>query len=247
MIRFLSFCLLHTAWAQNNQNNNVNFCANVQTTFGLVKSDGTQNRAGACSETIQGAIPPATKMVSTIISTPANGAILGIQEPFTVTVNTVNMQLGFFDDPKTLYYASPQTLNNNLNIQGHQHVTIQQLTSLTQPPDAQQFDFFLGLNDAGGNGVLSANVAKGLPRAGTYRICSITGSRGHQPVVMPVAQRGSQDDCIRVTVSSGRDDQIKNGVNVPRQNVPFNPAPRGRNRRNRRSLKRSAQVQQSSL
>jgi hypothetical protein len=28
----------------------------------------------------------------------------------------------------------------------------------------------------------------------------MTGTNSHQPVIMPVAQRGAQDDCIRVNV-----------------------------------------------
>ncbi|KAG5458230.1 MAG: hypothetical protein BJ554DRAFT_1589, partial [Olpidium bornovanus] len=108
------------------------------------------------------------------------------------------------------------------------HVTIQQLTSLTEAPDANQKDFFqgkraasklttvdahvhrlnssprmsTGLNDAAGaDGTLFVDVPAGtLNTAGTYRICSMSGSFSHQPTVMPIAQRGAQDDCIRVNV-----------------------------------------------
>jgi hypothetical protein len=42
-------------------------------------------------------------------------------------------------------------------------------------------------------------VTGGLP-AGNYRVCSMTSSSNHQPVLMPVAQRGAQDDCQKFTV-----------------------------------------------
>ncbi|KAH6572497.1 hypothetical protein BASA62_003324 [Batrachochytrium salamandrivorans] len=69
----------------------------------------------------------------------------------------------------------------------------------------KQFEFFKGINDRHTDGkqgrLLSATILAGqLTINGNYRICSITGSDSHQPVIMPVAQRGSQDDCIRVTV-----------------------------------------------
>ncbi len=67
--------------------------------------------------------------------------------------------------------------------------------------------FFKGINDAGnGKGLLQATVAGGLP-AGNYRVCTLTSSSNHQPVIMPVAQRGSQDDCQKFVVSG-------NGGNV---------------------------------
>jgi hypothetical protein len=53
--------------------------------------------------------------------------------------------------------------------------------------------FFKGINDAGnGKSLLSADVTGGLP-AGNYRVCSMSSSVNHQPVLMPVAQRGTQD------------------------------------------------------
>jgi hypothetical protein len=60
--------------------------------------------------------------------------------------------------------------------------------------------FFKGLNDPAVDGTLSVVIPAGTLPVGLLRICSISGSESHQPVVMPVAQRGSQDDCIRVEV-----------------------------------------------
>ncbi|KAJ3091395.1 hypothetical protein HDU96_003072 [Phlyctochytrium bullatum] len=140
-------------------------------------------------------------MVSTIIIEPQNGGTLRANQPFTVRIRNRNIQTGFFDDPQQKYYATPQTLNAQGIVEGHQHITVQNIGNGQNPPDAQTFAFFKGLNAPDQNGVLEVtftpDAAKPLP-PGNYRICSITGAFGHQPVVMPVAQRGSQDDCIRV-------------------------------------------------
>lgn len=86
---------------------------------------------------------------------------------------------------------------------GHTHVTVQDMGSSLNPTgalDATQFAFFKGINDAGnGQGLLSATVTGGLP-AGNYRVCTMASSTNHQPAIMPVAQRGTADDCTKFTV-----------------------------------------------
>jgi len=62
-----------------------------------------------------------------------------------------------------------------------------------------------------GQGGLTAAVAGGLP-AGSYRLCTMTSSSNHQPVLMPVAQRGAQDDCIRFTVGGSASTQSNDNV-----------------------------------
>ena len=92
-------------------------------------------------------------------------------------------------------------MNEDGIIQGHQHVVVQKMDEAKGPLDPSKFDFFKGLDqnpDAKTND-LSVKVEKGLT-AGEYRICTITGTVSHQPVIMPVAQRGAQDDCIRINV-----------------------------------------------
>jgi hypothetical protein len=126
------------------------------------------------------------------------------------------MQTGFFSDASTQYYTSPQQLNSDGLIQGHQHAVIQNLGDGAQALDAREFDFFKGLNEiADGSGSLSVTVPAGtLKTDGVYRLCSITGTFTHQPVIMPVAKRGAQDDCIRfeaVSDSQGEDDQEESG------------------------------------
>ena len=73
----------------------------------------------------------------------------------------------------------------------------------------------VGVNDAGnGNGLLKATVTGGLP-AGNYRVCTMTGTSNHQPPLMPIAQRGPQEDCTKFTVGQGNNGGIRgNGGNV---------------------------------
>ncbi|ORZ33074.1 hypothetical protein BCR44DRAFT_1212247, partial [Catenaria anguillulae PL171] len=113
-------------------NNGAGFC-NAVGLAGAI-ADGTQKRTSTCSATVQGAIPAFDRMVSTIIVTPEFGARIPRGQDVEVTVRTQNMDLGFFEDPNTRYYASPQTLNNQGVIEGHQHVTVQRLATRKRRP-----------------------------------------------------------------------------------------------------------------
>jgi len=167
---------------------------------GQALSDGTQNRDGSCSSQVQGQIPSVDKMISTIITSPKNGETISKDQDFKVTLKTNNMETGFFDDAQKEYYTQPQTLTQDGRVKGHQHVTIQNIGDGNNPPDANEKAFFKGVNEAAnGAGELSVDVPP-LNTTGQFRICTMTGSFSHQPVIMPIAQRGAQDDCIRVNV-----------------------------------------------
>ena len=152
-----------------------------------------------------GDIPAANKMVSAIFTSPTNNQDFDADSPITFSVKIANLQAGSFTNPDNTYYAAPQALQGG-TVVGHTHVSVQDLNGQANPAnalDAETFAFFKGINDAGdGQGTLSADLAAGLP-AGLYRVCSITSASNHQPVVMPVAQRGPQDDCVRFTVGQG--------------------------------------------
>jgi len=55
------------------------------------------------------------------------------------------------------------------------------------------------VNQVEENGQLSVTVTGGLP-AGLYRVCTMASAANHQSVLMPVAQRGAQDDCTKFSV-----------------------------------------------
>lgn len=149
-----------------------------------------------------GKIPAAKNMISAMIVNPQPGDRIPAGETFNIAVQTVHLDAGFFVNPTTNYYTAPQNLNEDGDIIGHCHVTVQEIGSFksTNPPDPVTFAFFKGIDDAGnGQGLLQAVVTDGLP-AGVYRVCTMIAARNHQPVNMPVAQRGAQDDCTKFEV-----------------------------------------------
>ncbi|KAJ3024195.1 hypothetical protein HKX48_004468, partial [Thoreauomyces humboldtii] len=176
------------------------FCASSN----LESSDGTQIKTGACSSTPMGQIPTTSNMVSSLITSPDNGATIDASKDMTVVTDYRGLTTGFFSDATLAYYVIPQTLAADGTIQGHAHITVQNLADANSAPDPQTFAFFKGLNDvATGGRTLAVTVPAGsLTSDGTYRICSMSGSNSHQALIMPVAQRGAQDDCIRVTVTN---------------------------------------------
>jgi hypothetical protein len=153
--------------------------------------------------TVMGKIPSTANMISAIVVSPKPAENIAASTTFTISVQMKGLTAGSFTNAAATYYSAPQDLASNGQIIGHTHVTVQDLGNSLQPsspPDPVQFAFFKGINDAGnGNGLLSATVTGGLP-AGNYRVCSMTSSSNHQPVLMPVAQRGAQDDCQKFTV-----------------------------------------------
>ena len=154
-----------------------------------------------------GDIPSTDNMVSTILTNPAPGQQIAANQDFQVTMQVANLVAGVFTNPTTTYYSAPQAIDPaTKNIIGHVHVTIQSLgPNLTpqQAPNPKLFVFFKGIDDNGdGKGGLKADVTGGLPD-GFYRVCTMSSSATHQAVTMPVAQRGSQDDCTKFQVGNG--------------------------------------------
>jgi hypothetical protein len=149
-----------------------------------------------------GRIPATTNMISSIITTPQPGDRLKPSTTFNVTIQTRHLRAGYLVNPSTNYYTAPQDLDENGDIIGHCHISIQEIGSLQTltPPDPTKFAFFKGVDDAGdGKGRLSTEVTGGLP-SGVYRVCTMVAARNHQPPAMPVAQRGAQDDCTKFVV-----------------------------------------------
>ncbi|KAI5837352.1 hypothetical protein DFP73DRAFT_487512 [Morchella snyderi] len=189
--------------------NFINFCT------GKTLTNGLQVQGGSCNGIVMGDIPSTQNMVSSIITSPTPGQDIAANTAFTIQVQVTNLQAGSFTNPANTYYAAPQALQGG-KIVGHTHVTVQDLGGSLTPnnaPDAGKFEFFKGINDAGnGNGLLSADVTGGLP-AGFYRVCTMTSASNHQPVLMPIAQRGAQDDCTKFTVGQGNGNNGNNNNN----------------------------------
>ncbi|CAG8634628.1 15009_t:CDS:1 [Gigaspora margarita] len=177
-------------------------------TDGVKPADGTQQKVENCVSTFMGEVPSVNNMVSSLIIAPSNGQTIKANSAFQLQVKVSNLNTGFFSNATSQYYTvSQQVDKNNGNIFGHSHFTVQPIDNGNgNPPDPQNFLFFKGLNDPAKNNVLTADVVQnnaaktpGLP-AGQFRVCSMASSFTHQPVIMPVAQRGAQDDCIRIFV-----------------------------------------------
>ncbi|KAI9659259.1 MAG: hypothetical protein M1829_006599 [Trizodia sp. TS-e1964] len=185
--------------SEKSNNNFINRC------LGKTLTNGLQVLTGSCNGIPMGDIPARTNMVSQIITSPLPGSASNLKanQTFTISVQTANLNAGTFTNPQTTYYAAPQQLSGG-NIIGHTHITVQDLgkdMNPTAPLRAETFSFFLGVNDKGnGKGLLSATVKGGL-KAGNYRICVMGAASNHQPVLSPVAQRGGQDDCIRMKIA----------------------------------------------
>ncbi|KAJ3724277.1 hypothetical protein DFJ43DRAFT_597770 [Lentinula guzmanii] len=182
-------------------NNFINYCL---TQGDLPITSGKQITTGSCNPAPIGTIPSVQNMPSAKFSNPANGATMPADTAFTITMNINNLDTGNFVNANENYFAAPQQLNGQGQIIGHTHVVIEALSDLAQttPTNPQQFAFFKGVNTAAVNGAVTADVTSGVP-AGAYRLCSINSSSNHQPVIVPIAQHGSLDDCVYFTATNG--------------------------------------------
>ncbi|KAG1829483.1 hypothetical protein EV424DRAFT_1381333 [Suillus variegatus] len=141
--------------------------------------------------------PSTANMPSAKFTNPKNLDVIPPNQAFTVSLAIQGMQTGNFTNAEQTYFSAPQQLNAQGQIQGHSHIVIEQLDSLTQttPTDPTKFSFFKGLNAPANNGILTADVTNGLPE-GTYKISTINSAANHQPVLVPIAQHGSLDDAV---------------------------------------------------
>ncbi|KAI8813957.1 hypothetical protein BJ742DRAFT_385962 [Cladochytrium replicatum] len=200
------------------------FCDDMEQ-FGLVAANGSQIRTGVCVSTVMGALPTVDNMPSQLIVEPENAAVVDRTRNITVKIKFRNFAPGFFDNPNAGYYIVPQTLNENGFVEGHTHITVQDLGDSGSAPDAKAFSFFVGVNaPANSEGLLTGVIpANKIGKDGLFRICCVSGkfsgcltffilfliqsfclgTFSHQPMIMPVAQRGAQDDCIRVKMVAG--------------------------------------------
>jgi hypothetical protein len=176
-------------------NNFINFCLTAKN-FPI--TDGKQIKTGSCNPAPIGLIPATNNMPSCKFVFPKNNDVIEENKSFDIKLAIKKLETGNFVNAQTNYFAAPQQLNKQGQVIGHSHVVVERVTGLgqTEPTDPNVFAFFKGVNDkADKNGILTATVDKGLPE-GTYRLASIIAAANHQPVIVPVAQRGTLDDAI---------------------------------------------------
>ncbi|EEH44814.2 uncharacterized protein PADG_01103 [Paracoccidioides brasiliensis Pb18] len=151
-----------------------------------------------------GAIPSIDNMVSSIVLSPAPDDIVKVNKPIEFRIRVTNLATGYFTNPAETYFAAPQLVNEKGLIEGHLHVTVQFLGDKINPQtplNASNPIWFKGIrNKADGDGILSATLDKGLEKPGFYRVCTMAAAANHQPVLMPIAARGAQDDCTKFRV-----------------------------------------------
>jgi hypothetical protein len=179
-------------------NNFINFCA------GKTITNGQQIKTGSCNPIGMGDIVAVTNMPSAAIQSPTNGEDIAANQTFNIVLGVQGMQDGDFTNAETTYFSAPTQVNAQGIYVGHNHIVVQQIKSLadTSILDPQTFAFFKGLNDVAVNGQLTAVVTGGLG-PGYYRACTISTGSNHAMLNGPVAQRGSFDDCIRMSVGQG--------------------------------------------
>ncbi|CAK5264984.1 unnamed protein product [Mycena citricolor] len=181
-------------------NNFINFCA--LTLPGTPLTNGLQVTTGSCNPAPMGLIPSVDNMPSAKFVFPKNNGSVQANTAFTAQLAVHNFQTGVFTNAQKTYFSSPQRLNTAGQIIGHTHIVIEALTAIdqTEPTDPTKFVFFKGVDNPDVGGIASAAVTAGVP-AGSYRVCSINSSSNHQPVLGPVAQHGSFDDCSYFTAA----------------------------------------------
>ncbi|KAL4785903.1 hypothetical protein BJX76DRAFT_346665 [Aspergillus varians] len=182
--------------------NFINYCGK------RILTNGESFKQGSCNGIVMGDIPSEQNMVSTVITHPSPGQILPAKTSFAVKFKTLNLIAGSVTNPNSTLYSAPQALQDG-KVVGHVHVTIQPLADYSNgdggvdhmsPPDPAKFVFFQTVFGAGdGAGGVSIVVDGGLP-PGFYRVCTMVAASNHQPVVMPVVERGAQDDCQKFRV-----------------------------------------------
>ena len=113
---------------------------------------------------------------------PPNFAAVTANETFTVKVAINHLETSWFTNPNTTYMAAPVEVNAGGDVFGHSHIVIDRLTGFDQttPTDPRFPYLFSPLNNPAVDGVLSIDIAGGLP-AGYYRIATFHTGANHQP------------------------------------------------------------------
>ncbi|KAJ6566283.1 hypothetical protein B0H19DRAFT_940317 [Mycena capillaripes] len=187
--------------ALQSKNNFINICDPSNTKAPL--TNGLQITTGSCNPIPIGQIPSSSNMPSSKFQKPANLDTLAADTAFNITLKTQGIQLGTFTNAQKTYFGNPQTLNAKGQIIGHTHVVIEAIDAITSTKitNPQAFIFFKGVNDPqDGAGNVVVPVAAGV-KAGAYRMCTIVSSSTHQPAIVPIAQHGSLDDCVYVSLA----------------------------------------------
>jgi hypothetical protein len=141
-----------------------------------------------------GEVPGNTPQV--LIQRPGSGRIVPLNREITVRVRFANFQPGFFSDPQAEYGVGTQRLNEQGNLQGHNHGCFQRVARDGSVP-AETCDSFVVLSQEGDSDILTG-IMPPLTQPGRYRFCADAAAGNHYPATRAFAQRGGPMDCVRV-------------------------------------------------
>ncbi|EER42004.1 conserved hypothetical protein [Histoplasma capsulatum var. duboisii H88] len=184
-------------------NNFINYCN------GKTLTNGTKINEGSCNGIPMGEIPSTKHMVSTLITSPLPGDEFKVNQTITFKVAVKNIEMGFYTNSNVSFLSAPQSLNCEGFVRGHTHLTVQFMglnTTAIQALDASNPTWFKSVNGPHAENKtddFTATLEGGLGKPGFYRVCTLTAAANHQPVIMPVPNRGAQDDCTKFKVISG--------------------------------------------
>jgi hypothetical protein len=180
-------------------NNFINFCLTVPD---KPITNGQQVTTGSCNPAPMGIIAATTNMPSSKFVNPTNFQVIKAGQSFDIKMAISHLQAGNFVNADLNYFAGPQQVNNAGDIVGHTHFVVQKVDSFTSTKvlEPSVFAFFKGVDTAADkDGNVGVTLTGGLPE-GSYRLASINTSANHAPVVVAVAQHGSHDDQVYVSV-----------------------------------------------
>jgi hypothetical protein len=141
-----------------------------------------------------GEVPGNTPQV--LILRPGSGRIVPLNRELTVRARFSHFQPGFFSDPKSEYGLGTQRLNDNGDVQGHNHACFQRVARDGSVP-AETCNSFVVMSQEGTSDVLTG-IAPPLTEPGRYRLCVDAAAGNHYPATRAFAQRGGPVDCVRV-------------------------------------------------
>jgi hypothetical protein len=146
------------------------------------------------NDTPYGEIPGNTPQV--LIQRPGSGRIIPLNRELTVRARFDNFVPGFFSNPQAEYGLGTQRLDENGNVQGHNHACFQRISRRGTVPE-ETCNSFVVMAQEGDSDIL-VGTAPPLTEPGRYRLCVDAAAGNHYPATRAFAQRGGPVDCVRV-------------------------------------------------
>ena len=157
-----------------------------------------------------GEIPGNTPQV--LVLRPGSGRIIPLNQEIQFRARFSNFRPGFFSDPASEYGVGTQRLDENGNLQGHNHACVQRVARDGSVP-GERCASFVVMQQEGTSDILTG-IGPPLTEPGRYRVCIDAAAGNHYPAARAFAQRGGPVDCVRVLAMSPRQmRQLLEGAN----------------------------------